>query len=152
MAWGEIKKAINSTIGTAGFQPLDAIIKGQKTFVASDNTMIVLSAQSEKTWSDGATIGTFTPKTSGSVRLMAEIGNGYSERDAGIMVQKNGITVTDFYADSGVMRVMSADFQAEADATYTLIIAVTGTGYTAKTNYIRICADIVDGSLFEYTI
>lgn len=152
MSWGEIKKAINSTIGTAGFQPLDAIIKGQKTFVASDNTMIVLSAQSDKTWNDGTIIGTFTPKTSGSVRLMAEIGNDINDRDAGIIVQRDGVTLTSFYADSGVMRVMSADFQVDENAQYTFIIAVSGTGYQARTNYIRICADIVDGSLFAYSI
>lgn len=131
---------------------LRKIIKGQKTFVASNNTMIVLSAQTNKTWNDGTIIGTFTPKTSGSVRLMAEIGNGTSNRAAGIMVQRDGVTVTSFYADSGAMRVMSADFQVDENTKYTLIIDVSGTGYTAITNYIRICADIIDGSLFEYSI
>lgn len=35
--WKEIRKALNSTFGTAEFEPLDKIIKGTKGLKASDN-------------------------------------------------------------------------------------------------------------------
>ena len=37
MSWAQIKLALNSSLGTKEFKPLDELIKGQKTLIASDN-------------------------------------------------------------------------------------------------------------------
>lgn len=67
--WAEIKHAINSTLGTNEFIPLDKLIKSQRTLGASDSTLIVLSNSTTSTGSIVKTIGTVKSNVKGNVRL-----------------------------------------------------------------------------------
>lgn len=70
--WAGIKYALNSTLGTDDFKPLDQIIIGQKRFSASDATIKVIT-QNEIRLSKESTqiLGYFTPKLDGTIRLNA---------------------------------------------------------------------------------
>lgn len=41
MSWAQIKKAINSTLGTKDFKPLNELILGERSLVSSDNVFLV---------------------------------------------------------------------------------------------------------------
>lgn len=42
MSWSEIKKALNSTLGTKNFRPLNEFVINSKTVVASDNVLRII--------------------------------------------------------------------------------------------------------------
>ena len=145
--WADIKYALNSTLGTSEFQSLDKIIKGQKTFVANDNILAVLS-NGETVWGYSSPIATFTSNTNGSVRLMANIKTSNTNPGA-IGVLDGGVEIARLTDKVTSFTPISVDFQVKKDVTYT-IRGVGPNGFT--TTYIRLGASVVDGSLFEYEL
>lgn len=94
--WAAIKYAINSTLGESNFEPIDKLIKNQKTLYASENDYAVL-------YGAEVTIGveeyghkkifdipiSITMRGAGSFRFSCEI-KGSSNARAKLIVIKNG--------------------------------------------------------------
>lgn len=73
--WSGIKHALNSTLGTADFQPLDKIFTNNISIGASDMVLKALISSSVNIPhynADDTTIKTFTAGATGTVRLVGE--------------------------------------------------------------------------------
>lgn len=125
------KYAINSTLGTGEFQPLDKIIKGQRYFAASDTTIAILGSAGTVTYLPKS----FIPKTNGVVKLTADFEYGTLGGDG-----------LDIFEDGNLYATTKKD---------TEISVKKNSVYTFKTKSgtsvsdLKICAQIIDGSLFE---
>lgn len=77
MSWAEIKNAVNSTVGTNNFKPLNEIIRGNWNLIESDK--VYISEVPEYTWSSGAynISNSFRFKAPGTanIRLRASYGS-----------------------------------------------------------------------------
>ena len=82
MSWGKIKKAINSTVGTSGFKPLDYIIRyDNKMFVASGSVFLEIPNTNKTLTFEGnkgalstiVDLCSFTPKIRGTARLKVNL-------------------------------------------------------------------------------
>ena len=146
--WAEIKHAINSTLGTKEFMPIDKLIKSQRTLGASDSTLIVISSSDRNTGTTRIELGSVTSKINGSVRLLAYGGRSInSSGDKHVYVEKSSgdvvaeITFSNTYSDG--MEWRSIDFNVVAGETYTIKL------YCAKTSSVKIGASVIDGSMME---
>ena len=141
--WVGIKRALNSTVGTKEFKPLDQIIKGQRTLGASDNVIAVIS----NTQGSGATTFpmTFTPKTNGIIRLIAKGCADSTSYTGTFSVLENGVRK---YNIEVPVRGGSADFTTELNVNADCVYSFARNSNTTTT-YIAIGAQIIDGSLFE---
>ena len=75
--WAGIKYAINSTLGTDKFKPLNELIIGEKSLCASDTIYdIIIPPGSNNTFSKGELISEITFLTGGSVKLKAIVARG----------------------------------------------------------------------------
>lgn len=90
--WTGIKHALNSTLGTENFKPLDKIIEGQKRFVASDDKLVAASGHFG-TESNFLSFLKFTPKLDGTLKLQytAESSNGSLTVPLSVRIYKDGI-------------------------------------------------------------
>lgn len=90
--WKEIKKAINSTLGTSDFKPLDQIITDGKGLVASDNLYYRLNSYSGD---ELTTMLTATMNVKGSMRIKASAsGFGSSERVTVTVYKNNSLSAS----------------------------------------------------------
>lgn len=125
MSWAQTKK-INSDMS----KPLDILIKGQRTLGASDDTIAIISNTRQGTGYSYKK--TFIPKVSGVVRILFS-GSG------SMYVYENGVEIGRFSVSDG-----NFDISVSAGKVYSFK-NYTGTGI----DYVKIGAQIVDGSLFE---
>lgn len=140
------KYALNSTIGTDEFEPLDKIIKGQKSIIASERPLAMLLVESAKSYKNGDIIATFTANTNGTAKLYAE--RAYSNyKTASICATINGINYgrislsTNTYED-----VFGDPFSVKKGDIVNITISKDGLDYV-KVKNLTLCADIIDGSL-----
>ena len=158
--WAEIKYALNSTLGTKDFKPLDEIIRGQKTFIASDDLIAniypreISSDRNESVLVEGAT---FTSHTSGAVRLSVQCaGNAASSSPEypGVNVYEDGVYYAKFTAgrQASIYSLdISGDFIIKPNKTYTFYLHAHKQFESTFSNF-KICGTVVDGSLFDYTV
>lgn len=152
MSWAEMKGAINSTIGTVDFKTIDAIIEGQKGLVASDVPIAVFESISVGASSTPKTVGTFTPKKSGTARIMA-IGSHNTESNIDFGVKVLNASDVQIARAEGIGRddiEIYTNFNITAGTTYT--IQVYTDSQFAAFSLVQICASITDTSLYDYTI
>ena len=145
--WAGIKHAINSTLGQTDFQPLDQIIKGQKTIAPSDQ--ILISLYSGGTTVDGL-LGTFSFKTTGQARLYVKAtGSTGSYFPTVQLIDENNVTVAEFKFNTTAMadQIMTCDFTIIYGKKYRINVR-----NTANVKKIDVCGTIIDGSLFEYEV
>jgi hypothetical protein len=161
--WTGIKYALNSTLGTKDFQPLDEIIKGQRTYGPSDDVLVLLGPSTpvfveydepEKVIPNIQ----FKALVNGTVRVkcFAEIqGAGLNGRavTAYFRVRKDGNTYLSSSATNPNYDQLSEeiiiDCPIEKGSVYTFS-ASTSNG-NAGFGHITICGQIVDLSMIEYT-
>ena len=140
------KYAVNSTLGTDKFQPLDQMIVGQKMFVASD-TPIFAGKDVFTNVNDYTTFLSFTPELDGTLKISLFLdSSGDSSPKGYFRILENGITVfiiTD--KDSNNVETMinisakkTYKFECKASASCAVII-----------NEFKICGSIVDSNWFE---
>lgn len=168
--WTGIKHALNSTLGTSGFKPLNEIIMGQKQFVASDNLFFDIgSAEFRVTayrvstqYSKTTDIAKIKFNGNGSVKFFMQITSDYGT-GATIELYKGDILVSALGSAGwpGSSEQVSEDTDTvvsiEKGVEYTLkatatvrTSAMAGNSYTATSNAkMQIKADIVDLSLIE---
>ena len=146
--WSQIKYAMNSTLGTSEFKPLDKIIEGQRTWGASD-VLIKLLTTSAGYFSD-TTLGSFTPKVGGSVRVFAfAFAENYVGDSAYLRVYRGDTLVASTSAKitNNGTTPMSIDISITAGEKYTV------KGYTSSTTSslksVSVCGSLIDASLME---
>ena len=141
------KYALNSTLGTDEFQPLDKMIVGQKMFVASDTPIFV----SEKSVSTNAnaytTFLTFTPKLDGQVKisLFLEAWGG-SDPIGNFFIQENGKMVYSYYTKTS--KNVETIIKISAKKTYKFLCAPSP-GANVLIKDFTISGSIVDNNWFK---
>lgn len=92
--WSGIKYALNSTLGTNEFKPLNEYIKdliiGQKRLTASDAVLaVILNKEIIPNVSETTriTLGTFTPTVSGNIRVFVSAYHDHSSSSSASYVQ-----------------------------------------------------------------
>lgn len=164
--WSGIKHALNSTLGTSSFKPLNTMIEeaktsilnaieGQRTLAASDSVLKVLYSGSSYTSSSGKSIGFFTPKKSGSVRIHAKMQttNAESSRIFTIALRQNGsnisTTTVDMSSNSGATKNYEKSFDVPVSANVKYEVWCYTSSGSAYVTELSLCATIVDTSLIE---
>ena len=162
--WTGLKRAVNSTLGTANFQPLDEIIKSQRTYGASDTPLAVLGADMGFQLST-STVQVpkikFVPKITGSIRIKTTMKFAIQPGRRGIAyiyVYKNGnafATISYDVAGSsdGMVNITESrdsDIPIEKGSEYTFYVKNQTTYATTTLQSIQLCAEVVDLSMLEY--
>lgn len=141
------KYALNSTIGTDDFEPLDKIIKGQKTIIASNTPFMPLVANADQVgYEAGSIIVTFKVNTKGTARLLAK--NVETTRDTGyIEVLKNGSELfVEGLTYGQSLELYTRDFSVQRGDVITVKADHRG-GLKIYLQDLILCADVIDGSL-----
>lgn len=163
MSWVQIKRALNRSLGTKEFKPLDELIKGQKTLIASDNLYsyigdpnTIYSVSHNQGYVNTKKIPhTLKMNTSGSGRIYMEARSSSGDYLGQLLVYKNNVLI----------HTIAVPWGSSAPVTYNpLPLNVSFTkndvfSFELKSNTIGVVeiaklqlkADIIDGSLIEIT-
>ena len=155
--WAGIKHALNSTVGTADFQPLNDMVAdvkstviGQRTLAASDSTIKVLLSTQELFSNRPVTVGTFTPQVNGSVRITGDftvtdaIGSGYYlVLDVYLGTSQVARTLVELSANK-LAYTLTRDLEITKGNTY--VVKVYADART-RANSVNVCANVIDTSL-----
>ena len=150
-----IQYAVNSTLGTENFKALDKLlidfIEGNKAFVGSDATIGTFPSANFSAGASGGgrkTIGFFTPKYNGALRLYATISKSrnqyggtagvsiYEYTDSG-NVHKGGVSTS-----STTPETKSSDFSITKGNKYYVSFSAGSDGGSASN--IRLCGTLQD--------
>ena len=141
------KFAINSTLGTNNFEPLDKMILGQKQLLASDNVyQIVKSDTVSVTNPETLNIDLFKLKINGSFKISVYAGASYN--DGTVRILKNGVDITSISVGQTDGNYASSVIIAERNDIFSVILSA-GTNGSVNVYKISILADIIDGSAIE---
>lgn len=148
MSWAEVKK-INSNLDV----PLDKLIKSQRILGASNAVMAVIQASEIDMDNDEQTVGTFTPKVNGSVRILGEM-TAEGQYSVGYIRIYNSagteiLEIMRRLTDDNSTQNCDTDFSVNANETYT--IKTKSTYPSTYLNYLKIGATVIDGSMLDYT-
>ena len=149
--WSQIKYAMNSTLGTSEFKPLDKIIEGQRTWGAGEPTIKILR-ESFSSMSE-TELGTFTPKVGGSIRIAANLVNthaSYASSTATLYVYEGDTLISYTKADSiaNISVPFSMDIAITAGVKYTVTAKLDQSSNNRIVNA-RVCGNLIDASLME---
>lgn len=162
--WSGIKHALNSTLGTADFQPLDKIIKSQRTYGPSDDVLVTLASGLSMTIT--STLKKvpnvkFVPLVDGTLKVMANVTivvSGLGESTSiYFQIYKNGESylsksIGKTGTASGAQRstqTLEINCPIEKGATYEFYTYVSGSN--SILNNLELGGQIVDLSMLEYT-
>ena len=150
--WTGIKHALNSTLGTSEFKPLDKIIEGQRSLAASDSVIRVLFSGSTNVTYTGVLFGSFVPQKSGSIRVLAKgtTSGSYSSATFDLTIKEAGTTIATASVNTPTAATysVSADIPITAGVSYEVYCHRSTTG-NFTVNTVELCAAIVDTSLVE---
>lgn len=140
--WSAIKYAVNSSLGTDEFQPIDQIVKGQRGLVASDNVYAILYS-GNMTIGQNAQHDLFVAQWSGSLSI------GLAGTNQGVLrIFKNGNEIApneQTNTEKGLY--VFGSINIEKGDRITLVGAATNA--TASITQIAILADMTDLSAFD---
>lgn len=152
--WAEVKKALNSTIGTSNFKPLNELYLDSRYMYASDNTIVHTIATSG---SDGLFLTKIKINIPGSYRIKAFVdGVVHYVLKSTIYVEKNGIVIASsptltVATGSDTSGVTSCDFTANSgDIINVKVLTYEGSGGNPRYGYGRnreICGTIGVGGV-----
>lgn len=153
------KFAINSTLGTPKFKPLDKIILGQKMFVESESKLCILPDKQINSNSSpinfSIEVGKFTPSISGIIKINVSI-YGASSQGArfGILIFENGKEYKKYEYTTGGQHELSESFNVKADNEYTISIFNVNP-YSGERAYVifnnaSLCGEVRDYNLFMW--
>lgn len=146
MGWAKIKKAINSTLGTDEFKPLDKLILGEKRFVAHSDIIL------HSFITNSVEIGTyksekFVSKLDGTLLLKIQLSGGSGahygyeiyENDV-LLYEENWINLTNLH--TYYLKVAAGNkYHIEIDENYSGTVKITTLelcGMVMDTNYFTI--------------
>ena len=156
MSWGEVKKAINSTLGTEDFKSLDEIILGEKTFVGSDATLIVLGLAGDNYYY-GDCVPRFKLNVGGVIRITANVTNGSSSYSVdgriGLTDVDTSTTQTvNIRISTGTRIDIIAEFNVDANKTYEVYYDGSDGPAAASLNSIKVCGQVIDSNYFSIVV
>ena len=163
--WTGIKKALNSTLGTSEFQPLDKMIKSQRTYTASDSVLVpLISGASMAMPSTIKKIPgvTFTSKVNGSIRISGQLtyyrSSSTQDMVAVIRIYDDNVgshkdinVALTGQTDQRVSEAFEMDIPITKDTTYSFGYYVVNAG-AAWLNTLKLCGQITDLSMLDYTL
>lgn len=151
------KYAVNSTLGTEKFQPLDKIVVGEKRFIVNE-TPIALLAENKKITNrernddDFQDFALFKPQIDGLVRIKIKLStSSMNSHNVKVNVLK-GATSTKTISNSGEVE-FEFDLNVSAGASYIFQMIESGnsTSTIATIESCYLCAQVTDYSHFEYS-
>lgn len=148
--WSGIKHALNSTLGTTNFEPLDTIIKGQKRIVASDTPLVIYVNENLPISSGNVKdLGSFVPSVGGTCRMNI---NATTSGTNAIEIYKNGSLIHNISFSTSIdeYKDFSFDFNIEKGAIY-LFKARCSSGY-ASIAQVKLCGSTIDSALYSYSV
>lgn len=156
--WAGIKHALNSTLGTSAFKPLNTLIidaiKGQRTLAPSDNILRIIS-NGVYVFNDEVDVPTtFSPKTSGAIRLIVS-GRNDGEvvmsvtvlTSTGTVIATTNVVTTSATVGQNTFRV-PLDFNISPNESYKIRLNSTNY-YTANYVDLSIGAIVTDTNLIQ---
>lgn len=145
MSWAKIKKAINSTLGTEEFKPLDKLILGEKRFVANSD-IVLHSFISERVALD-FTSDKFVSKLNGTLLLKINGSGGgstscyYHIYENGVEIYKSGFTDLNNSLKTHYLNVVAGNkYHIKVTENY------SGTIYLTT---LQLCGMVMDTNYFE---
>jgi hypothetical protein len=161
--WAGIKHALNSTLGTEDFQPLDKLFISGKSTVASDNPLYTILNKgiynynaSQSTNSRIPIEKTLIAKSDGSFKVIFELDYPSTRGSAGIEVFINGNLVTSVTDDdtSGFEKQETGPISYKKDDVITFGVYRSyhydlNANSTFIIQNVELCADVVDVSMFK---
>lgn len=142
--WAEIKHALNSTIGTSDFAPLNELYIKGKTLVASNNHYMDIYLPQEYAPFDVPR--KIKMKNSGSILIRA---NAFSyDRQGGLQILINDTIVKTIYGVNSTKPVIDGtiNFDAGDEISFKYIYGKSGATYLSD---LKIYADVIDTSMLE---
>ena len=147
--WAEVKKALNSTVGTTKFKPLNELYLDSRYMYASDTTILHYPTPDGSAYLyDEVYAKIHIP---GSYRVIARIRSGTSDGIAKIIVKKGTSTIAT-YEESGLKnteeRTIACDFTASAGDIIGMRASCTQTGSSSSyggARFVRLCGMIGTG-------
>lgn len=146
--WAEVKRTLNSTLGTDDFKPLDKIIEGQRTLAASDSVIQVFELDRNVANKSEYEFGRFRTKVNGSVRIIVNYSGNSSNSTLRLGIKKNDVEV--FYKtvkDSGADQLLTANIKVDKESEYAIDLRSSSTTYSIHS--VSVGANIVDTNLVE---
>lgn len=147
MIWAEIKKALNSTLGTNNFKSLDEIIKGEKVFAPSNAEYISLisNSYSVNVGEELTLPVSFTPQIDGKIRLKLRVNCQTVTTVGKFLVNSEEVKV---FNGNSYKSENNIDIDVVAGTTYTFGIKSTSGTFTIET--LNICCTIIDLSVSSF--
>lgn len=151
--WTEIKHAINSTLGTSEFKPLDKLFLEQKALVASDVPFYeIVAGEKRVDVGKGDNTATLPYKikmlNAGSLRVSVMLKRSNSSNYTTLRIYVNDVERAKLQSS-----LNNADYFLEtADINFKQddVISFSASGYTyAFIKDLTLCGTIVDNSLFK---
>lgn len=153
--WAGIKHALNSTLGTSSFKPLNTLIidaiKGQRTLAPSDTVLRIIS--------NGVYVfngvvdvpTTFSPKTSGAIRLIVSgINDGEVVMTVTVLTSTGAVIATTNVVTTSGQKTFRVplDFNISPNESYKIRLNSTNY-YTANYVDLSIGAIVTDTNLIQ---
>lgn len=140
------KYAINSTLGTADFKPLDRMLIDGKILVSSDSVYANVILSEKETDSTLNIENAVKIKLRGAVKVVAHVWNTNGNGAAWLIVYKNGTEVRRVNGLETSLVEIGLGVSVGDIYTFALYRETRG---TAKIDRLDICADVKDGSGLE---
>ena len=149
MSWAEVKHAINSTVGTSEFKPLDEIVRGNWNLIESENVYIAEKPSYSQSSGIYSLSNSFKMHTNGTVRLRlkAEFSAGYT-----FQIYKNG-TLVDSLAKAGanneIVFIVTVSVKTNDIFTFKLVRTSGSTGISSMNEIAVLCTPVYAPMLVE---
>lgn len=162
--WAGIKHALNSTLGTNNFKPLDKIFYQGKSTIASENPLYLISnggnfnynsTSNDDNFSTGVIGKTFVAKSSGSFKVSFNLTYSSSQGSGGIGVYINDVRKTSRTSRevSDALLFTEPVSYSEGDVITIKVARIYDNDANSSKSFtisnIQFCADIVDVSMFD---
>lgn len=147
MSWAEIKKAINSTLGTNNFKPLNEIFQDSMVLYASDNSIANYTDANAKV----------KVNYSGTCRIKAVVkGSTYSISSGAALVvyinNNNSASYSITFSDTGVTRTFTPSLDINVSKGDTISVGyTTGSGVSITIQSWSLCGMIGLGGVIAET-
>lgn len=147
MSWAKIKKAINSTLGTKDFKPLDKLILGEKRFVAQSDIVLHSFISGETKLTDYFISDKFVSKLNGTLLLKIG-GSGGGSTSYTYRIYENGVEIyKSGYVDMN-NKLKTHYLNVVAGNKYHIHVTENYSGTTYLTT-LQLCGMVMDTNYFE---
>lgn len=148
--WAGIKHALNSTLGTSNFKPLDQLIAEERDLVASDNLYKYFHVGSKDTVTvanNDIEVFNFVSKRNGSIRIKSQAITTTSGNNVQFRIYEDNVLL---YEESffTTLKDISTDIQINKEKNYKIALYSKSQQKARLTNT-RICANELDISGIE---